>query len=77
MRVENNSTTTPTLNNTTSPVNNTLHGGKQRGTELQHRWDKGDTALQWDIVNLPDIKSELPDRHQDWTGRIRSNNNNT
>ena len=62
MRVGNNSTTTPTLNNTTSPVNNTLRGGKLRDTELQHRWDKGDTALQRDIENLPDIKSELPDR---------------
>ena len=43
-------------------MNNTLHGGKLRDTELQHRWDKGDTALQRDIENLPDIKSELPDR---------------
>ena len=70
MKVGNNSTTTSTLNNKISPVNNTLHGGKLRDTELQHSWDKGDTALQRDFVNLPNIKSELPDR-------IRSNNNNT
>ena len=33
MKVGNNSTTTSTLNNKISPVNNTLHGGKLRDTE--------------------------------------------
>ena len=72
MKVGNNSTTT-TLNNKISPVNNTLHGGKLSDKELQHSWDKGDTALQRDFVNLPNIKSELPELPD----RIRSNNNNT
>ena len=51
--VGNKAVTTPTLTSKPSPENNTLNGGKEKCTEQQLNYCKGDTALQQGTKNLP------------------------